>query len=421
MGYIIERFNFIWKTKNLTTTTRRIAIPLMGIQRKSLTILLTTAVTIATTAIVHSKRKLTDRTKDAVTTTAETAMTTATAMITIAVIVMKIMVVIVMKIMVAIVMKITVAIVTTIVTMVITQKTKNHIILISKRMRDIVNLTTITVTKATIVTKVITAMKVISKTIILKNLSTRNNAPIDYPTVTPAEVRLNKYIADAGICSRRNADMYISSGNVTVNGEVMTTLGYRVKPTDEVRFDGKLLSSEKKEYILLNKPKGFITTTNDEKGRKTVMDLVANATNARILPVGRLDRATTGLLLLTNDGELTKKLTHPTHGVRKIYHVILDRKLDYKDFMKIQDGLELEDGFIEVDEISYVNDKPKNEIGIKIHSGRNRIVRRIFEHLGYQVEKLDRVVFAGLTKKDLPRGHWRRLTQQEVINLRNMK
>ena len=249
----------------------------------------------------------------------------------------------------------------------------------------------------------------------------QNNAPIDYPTVTPAEVRLNKYIADAGICSRRNADMYISSGNVTVNGEVMTTLGYRVKPTDEVRFDGKLLSSEKKEYILLNKPKGFITTTNDEKGRKTVMDLVANATNARILPVGRLDGATTGLLLLTNDGELTKKLTHPTHGVRKIYHVILDRKLDYKDFMKIQDGLELEDGFIEVDEISYVNDKPKNEIGIKIHSGRNRIVRRIFEHLGYQVEKLDRVVFAGLTKKDLPRGHWRRLTQQEVINLRNMK
>ena len=249
----------------------------------------------------------------------------------------------------------------------------------------------------------------------------QNNAPIDYPTVTPAEVRLNKYIADAGICSRRNADMYISSGNVTVNGEVMTTLGYRVKPTDEVRFDGKLLSSEKKEYILLNKPKGFITTTNDEKGRKTVMDLVANATNVRILPVGRLDRATTGLLLLTNDGELTKKLTHPTHGVRKIYHVILDRKLDYKDFMKVQDGLELEDGLIEVDEISYVNDKPKNEIGIKIHSGRNRIVRRIFEHLGYQVEKLDRVVFAVLTKKDLPRGHWRRLTQQEVINLRNMK
>ena len=248
-----------------------------------------------------------------------------------------------------------------------------------------------------------------------------NAVPVEYAPTPATEIRLNKYIADAGICSRRNADMYISAGNVTVNGEVMTTLGYRVKPTDEVRFDGKLLSSEKKEYILLNKPKGFITTTNDEKGRKTVMDLVANATNARILPVGRLDRATTGLLLLTNDGELTKKLTHPTHGVRKIYHVILDRKLEYKDFIAIEQGLELEDGFIQVDEISYVDQKPKNEIGIKIHSGRNRIVRRIFEHLGYQVDKLDRVVFAGLTKKDLPRGHWRRLTQQEVINLRNMR
>ena len=248
-----------------------------------------------------------------------------------------------------------------------------------------------------------------------------NAAPVEYAPTPATEIRLNKYIADAGICSRRNADMYISAGNVTVNGEVMTTLGYRVKPTDEVRFDGKLLSSEKQEYILLNKPKGFITTTNDEKGRKTVMDLVANATNARILPVGRLDRATTGLLLLTNDGELTKKLTHPTHGVRKIYHVILDRKLEYKDFIAIEQGLELEDGFIQVDEISYVDQKPKNEIGIKIHSGRNRIVRRIFEHLGYQVDKLDRVVFAGLTKKDLPRGHWRRLTQQEVINLRNMR
>ena len=248
-----------------------------------------------------------------------------------------------------------------------------------------------------------------------------NTPSVEYAPAPTAEIRLNKYIADAGICSRRNADMYISAGNVTVNGEVMTTLGYRVKPTDEVRFDGKLLSSEKKEYILLNKPKGFITTTNDEKGRKTVMDLVANATNARILPVGRLDRATTGLLLLTNDGELTKKLTHPTHGVRKIYHVILDRKLEYKDFIAIEQGLELEDGFIQVDEISYVDQKPKNEIGIKIHSGRNRIVRRIFEHLGYQVDKLDRVVFAGLTKKDLPRGHWRRLTQQEVINLRNMR
>ncbi|MDO5104416.1 pseudouridine synthase [Capnocytophaga sp.] len=241
------------------------------------------------------------------------------------------------------------------------------------------------------------------------------------PKVEATEIRLNKYIADAGICSRRNADIYIAAGNVEVNGEVMTTLGYRVKPGDVVKFDGKVLSSEKKEYILLNKPKGFITTTSDEKGRKTVMDLVANATNARILPVGRLDRPTTGLLLFTNDGELAKKLTHPTHGVRKIYHVALDKKLEYRDFLKIEEGIELEDGFIQVDEISYVNDKPKNEIGIKIHSGRNRIVRRIFEHLGYNVEKLDRVVFAGLTKKDLPRGHWRRLTQQEIINLKNIK
>ena len=249
-----------------------------------------------------------------------------------------------------------------------------------------------------------------------------NQKPVEYDLpASTEEIRLNKYIADAGICSRRNADVYISSGNVTVNSEVMTTLGYRVKPTDEVRFDGKLLSSEKKEYILLNKPKGFITTTNDEKGRKTVMDLVANATNVRILPVGRLDRATTGLLLLTNDGELTKKLTHPTHGVRKIYHVILDRRLELKDLAAIRDGLTLEDGFIEVDEISYIDQKPKNEVGVKIHSGRNRIVRRIFEHLGYQVDKLDRVLFAGLTKKDLPRGHWRRLTQQEVINLKNLK
>lgn len=241
------------------------------------------------------------------------------------------------------------------------------------------------------------------------------------PKQGSSEVRLNKFIADAGICSRRNADVYITAGNVEVNGVVMTTLGYRVKPSDIVKFDGKILSSEKKEYILLNKPKGFITTTSDEKGRKTVMDLVANATTSRILPVGRLDRQTMGLLLLTNDGDLAKKLTHPTHGVRKIYHVILDKKLDYKDFIKIEEGFDLEDGFIQVDEISYINDAPKNEIGVKIHSGRNRIVRRIFEHLGYQIEKLDRVVFAGLTKKDLPRGHWRRLTQQEIINLRNIK
>lgn len=235
------------------------------------------------------------------------------------------------------------------------------------------------------------------------------------------DIRLNRFIANAGICSRRDADNYITAGSVTINNQPVTTLGYRVKPTDVVRFDGKIISAEKKEYILLNKPKGFITTTSDEKGRHTVMELVANATTSKILPVGRLDRATTGLLLFTNDGDLTKKLTHPSHGVRKIYHVILDRKLELADFHKIAKGIHLEDGFISVDEVSYVEGAPRNEIGIKIHSGRNRIVRRIFEHLGYVVEKLDRVSFAGLTKKDLPRGHWRRLTEQEIINLKNIR
>lgn len=235
------------------------------------------------------------------------------------------------------------------------------------------------------------------------------------------DIRLNKYIANAGICSRREADKYIVAGSIQINGKVVNELGYRVKPTDEVKFDGKIISAEKKEYILLNKPKGFITTTQDEKGRKTVMELVANATNANIKPVGRLDRLTTGLLLFTNDGDLAKKLTHPSHGVRKIYHVILDKKLSLPDFHKIQEGITLEDGFIEVDEISFVDNAPRNEVGVKIHSGRNRIVRRIFEHLGYVVEKLDRVSFAGLTKKDLPRGHWRHLTQQEIINIKNIK
>ena len=208
-------------------------------------------------------------------------------------------------------------------------------------------------------------------------------------------IRLNKYIANAGICARRQADQYIAAGNVEVNGKPMTELGYRVQPTDVVKFDGKNISAEKK-------------------------DLVSGAAQGNIKPVGRLDRLTTGLLLLTNDGELMKKLTHPSHGVRKIYHVVLDKKLALSDFHKIQEGLTLEDGFIQVDDISFVEGSPHNELGVKIHSGRNRIVRRIFESLGYVVEKLDRVVFAGLTKKDLPRGHWRPLTQQEVINLKNL-
>lgn len=248
----------------------------------------------------------------------------------------------------------------------------------------------------------------------------RGNAPIRKKPLlkNPDEIRLNKYIANSGICSRRDADIYIAAGSVSVNGEPVTELGYKVKLTDEVRFDGKVITPEKKEYVLLNKPKGFITTTKDERGRKTVMELVSNASKAKLLPVGRLDRITTGLLLFTNDGDLAKKLTHPRHGVRKIYHVELDKNLKHEDLLKIQKGLTLEDGPIEVDDVSYIENTPKREVGIKIHSGRNRIVRRIFEHLDYKVIKLDRVIFAGLTKKDLPRGHWRHLTQQEVINLK---
>jgi len=250
----------------------------------------------------------------------------------------------------------------------------------------------------------------------------RGNAPIkkrreNAPTSDPNLIRLNKYVANAGVCSRREADVYIAAGNVTVNGKTITEMGFKVKRTDEVRFDGRLLNPEKKEYVLLNKPKNFITTTRDEKGRRTVMELISNATKSRLVPVGRLDRNTTGLLLFTNDGDLAKKLTHPRYGIRKIYHVELNKNLKADDLHKIQEGLMLEDGLIKVDDVSYLNNAPKKEVGIEIHSGKNRIVRRIFEQLGYEVVKLDRVIFANLTKKDLPRGHWRHLTQQEVINL----
>jgi len=233
--------------------------------------------------------------------------------------------------------------------------------------------------------------------------------------------RLNKYIANSGVCSRRDADVYIAAGNVSVNGKTITEMGFKVKKGDVVKFDNRILNPEKKEYILLNKPKNFITTTSDEKGRRTVMELISNATKARLVPVGRLDRNTTGLLLFTNDGDLAKTLTHPKHGVRKIYHVELNKNLKQADLKQIQSGLTLDDGEIKVDEISYIANAPKKEVGIEIHSGRNRIVRRIFEHLEYSVIKLDRVIFAGLTKKDLPRGHWRPLTKQEVINLGMIK
>ncbi|MGI9547252.1 MAG: pseudouridine synthase [Flavobacteriaceae bacterium] len=234
-------------------------------------------------------------------------------------------------------------------------------------------------------------------------------------------IRLNKYLANSGICSRREADTFIAAGSVSVNGKTITEMGFKVKKDDTVRFDGRVIIPEKKEYILLNKPKNFITTTRDEKGRRTVMELISKASKSRLVPVGRLDRNTTGLLLFTNDGDLAKKLTHPKHQVRKIYHVELNKNLASTDFNNIQKGLTLDDGPIKIDEVTFIENKPKKEVGIEIHSGRNRIVRRIFEHLGYKVVKLDRVVLGGLTKKDLPRGHWRRLTAQEEINLRMLK
>jgi 23S rRNA pseudouridine2605 synthase len=223
-------------------------------------------------------------------------------------------------------------------------------------------------------------------------------------------VRLNKFIAHAGICSRREADMHIQLGAVKVNNKVMTEMGYKVKPDD--------LQAEKPAYVLLNKPKGFITTTRDEKARRTVMELVANATKSRIVPVGRLDRPTTGLLLFTNDGDLAKKLTHPSSGIKKLYHVVLDKAVSGQHLQRINSGITLEDGSIKADEVSHVQGASKREVGISLHSGRNRIVRRIFEHLGYEVIALDRVLFAGLTKKDLPRGHWRHLTKNEVDKLK---
>ena len=231
------------------------------------------------------------------------------------------------------------------------------------------------------------------------------------------EIRLNKFMANAGICSRREADEYITGGLVKVNGEVVTELGSKISRSDVVEYDGKVITPERKCYVLLNKPKDCVTTSDDPNGRTTVLDIVKNACEERIYPVGRLDRNTTGVLLLTNDGDLASKLTHPKFVKKKIYHVWTDRDIAEEDMQRIADGIELEDGEIHADAISYVSDE-RNQAGIEIHSGRNRIVRRIFEHLGYRVVKLDRVYFAGLTKKNLPRGHWRYLTQEEVNYLR---
>ena len=228
------------------------------------------------------------------------------------------------------------------------------------------------------------------------------------------KIRLNKFMANAGLCSRREADEFIQQGLVKVNGQVVTELGTKISHDDTVEYDEKVVALESKCYILLNKPKDCVTTSDDPNGRTTVLDLVKGACNERIYPVGRLDRNTTGVLLLTNDGDLASKLTHPKYVKKKIYHVWTDKDIAEEDMQRIADGIELEDGPIHADAISYATETDRNQAGIEIHSGRNRIVRRIFESLGYHVTKLDRVYFAGLTKKNLPRGRWRYLTQEEV-------
>ncbi len=254
----------------------------------------------------------------------------------------------------------------------------------------------------------------------------RNTRPVGKKPAAPQKpkvphpegaMRLNKYIAHAGICSRREADELIAAGSVKVNGKVVTEMGYQVMPGDEVSYGGEKLRSEKLRYFLLNKPKGFITTTDDPQERRTVMMLMDGCCAERIYPVGRLDRATTGLLLFTNDGELAKRLTHPSTQVYKIYQVELNKPVTKEDMKKLLEGIELEDGPMHVDDIQYAavgGTIDKRIVGVELHSGRNRIVRRLFEALGYEVHKLDRTTFAGLTKKDLPRGRWRELTDKEV-------
>ena len=236
--------------------------------------------------------------------------------------------------------------------------------------------------------------------------------------LTDGEIRLNRFLARAGVCSRRDADKLIADGMVMVNGEVVLEMGHKVMPSDEVRYAGEVLKSEKKMYLVLNKPKGFITSMDDEKARKTVMELIRGACRERIYPVGRLDRATTGVLLFTNDGDMAKKLTHPSHGAKKIYSVSLDKPLSKAHFAELAQGIELEDGPIKADEISQVEAQDAREIGVSLHSGRNRIVRRMFEHLGYEVVRLDRVQFGPITKKNLARGHYRLLNDKEIAFLK---
>ncbi len=249
----------------------------------------------------------------------------------------------------------------------------------------------------------------------------KGNFPKSHPVVTPPErMPLNKYLAHAGVAARREAAELIKKGGVKVNGVVILEPGCRIGPQDVVTFNGKKLSpSREYVYILLNKPKDYITTTDDPQGRKTVLDIVGQATTERIYPVGRLDRNTAGVLLLTNDGELAQQLTHPKNQVKKIYQATLDKPLEKKDFDRLLQGIVLEDGPASADVLAYADLKDKSQVGIEIHSGRNRIVRRMFEHLGYDVKNLDRVVFAGLTKKNVPRGKWRFLSEKEVRDLKH--
>ena len=235
----------------------------------------------------------------------------------------------------------------------------------------------------------------------------------------PDEIRLNRYISNSGMCSRRDADIYIQSGNVKVNGVVVTEMGHRVKLTDVVQFDGVNITPEKKEYVLLNKPKNFSTAGDDSPGSANVLDLVRGASKANLMPVGRMDKTTTGLLLFTNDTEIVQKFTVPNQRSSKVYQVSLDKNLKYEDLEKIQKGLMIEEHKVFVEEITYIEDQPKSEIGIKMKTSNVKVVRKIFEHLKYDVLKVDRVTFAGLTKKNLPRGDWRFLTEQEIINLKN--
>jgi 23S rRNA pseudouridine2605 synthase len=238
------------------------------------------------------------------------------------------------------------------------------------------------------------------------------------PSFNEDEIRLNKYLSNAGIASRREADVLIQSGVVSVNDIIVTEMGYKIKPGDVVKYDGGTINAEKKRYVLLNKPKDFITTMDDPLGRKTVMSLVAKACKERVYPVGRLDRDTTGLLLFTNDGDMAKKLTHPKYRASKIYHVEANKPIQSEDIEKLLNGVFLEDGKVFCDKVEYVKEGTSREVGVELHSGKNRIVRRLFEHLGYEVVKLDRVKFAGLTKKDLPRGFFRHLTEKEVAFLK---